>query len=128
MENAVYFPSWREAKAIGIGGDDLGDLKWALSSRGQLSGREVDLQVSGVEPYLCFYFPGSKLCSNSFFDSLSGLCVGGRSLFSSSIKEFESFVKGGEECLPNCWVCLGFVTHHEREWCLVGDGMSGRVM
>jgi len=128
MEDTMYLPGRWEAKAIGIRGNNLGDLEGALSLRGQLSGREVDLQVAGVEPYLRSYFPRGKFCSNSFFDCLSGFSVGGRSLFPSCIKEFESFVKGGEERLPDRRVGSGLEAHHERERCLVGDGMSGGVM
>jgi len=128
VENAMHLPSGRETKAVGIWGDNLGDLEGALSARGQFSGREVDLQVAGVKPYLCFYFPRGKLCSNPFFDCLSGFSVSGSSLFTSSIKEFKSFVKGREEHFPNRGVGSGLKAHHEREWCLVGDRMSGGVM
>jgi len=54
--------------------------------------------------------------------------MGCGSLFSSSIKEFESFVKSGEERLPDRRVGSGFETHHERERSLVGDGVSCQVM
>ena len=43
MEDAMHLPSWWEAKAIGIGGDNLRDLEGAFSSRGQFSGGKVDL-------------------------------------------------------------------------------------
>ena len=128
MENTVHFPGWWETKVIGVWGDNLRDFKRTLSLRGQFSGREIDLQVTGVEPNLCSYFPRGKLSSNPFFDCLSGLSVGGSSFLASSIKKFESFVKGREEHLPNWWVGSGFKTHHEREWRLVGDRMGGRVM
>jgi len=113
MEDAMHLPSWWEAKAIGIGGDNLRDFKRAFSSRGQFSGREIDLQVMGVEPDLCSYFPRGELCSNLFFDCLCGFSVGGSSLFVSSIKKFKSFVKGRKEHLSNGWVGSRFKTHHE---------------
>jgi len=37
MEDTVYLPGWREAKAIGIWRDNLRDLEGTLSSRGKLS-------------------------------------------------------------------------------------------
>jgi len=43
MEDAMHLPSWWEVKAVGVGGNNLGDLEGALSSRSQLSGGEVDL-------------------------------------------------------------------------------------
>jgi len=128
VEDAMYFPSWREAKVVGVRGNDLRDLEWTFLSRGQFSGREIDLQVSRVKPYLRSYFPRGKLCSYSFLDSLSSLCVSSRSLFSSSIEEFELFVKGREEHFPDHRVSSGLEAHHERERCLVGDGVSGRVV
>jgi len=128
VEDTMYLPGWWETKAIGVWGDNLRDLEGAFSSRGQFSRRKVNLQVSRVEPYLRSYFPRGKLCSNPFFDSLSGFSMSGRGFFPSSIKEFESFVKGREECLPNRGVGSGFKTHHEREWSLVGDRVGGRVM
>ena len=128
VEDTVYLPGWRKTKAIGVGRDNLGDLEGALSSRGQLSEREIDLQVSRVEPYLRSYFQRGKLCSNPFFNGLSGFSVSGGCLSSSGVKEFESFVKGREERLPNRWVCSGLKAHHERERCLVGDRVSGGVM
>ena len=128
MEDAVYFPSRWEAKTIGVRGDNLRDLERTFSSRGELSGGKVDLQVMEIKPYLRSYFPGGKLSSNPFFDSLGSLRVGGRGLFTSSIKEFESFVKGREERLPDRGVSSGFETHHEREWSLVGDRVDSGVM
>jgi len=50
-----------------------------------------------------------------------------KSLFAHSIKKFESFVKSREEYFSNQWVSLGFKAHHERELCLVGDRVGGRV-
>ena len=128
MEDTMYLPGRRETKAVGIWRDNLRDLKGAFPSRGQFSRRKVDLQVTRVEPYLRSYFPRGELCSNPFFDSLSGLGMSSRSLFSSGIKEFESFVKSREERLPDCRVGSGFKTHHERERSLVGDRVGGRVM
>jgi len=128
VEDTMYLPGWWEVKAVGIRGNDLRDLEGALSSRSQLLGGEVNLQVVGVKPNLRSYFPGGKFCSYTFFDSLSSLGVSGGSLFASSIKEFESFIKGREERFPNCGVSSGLKAHHERERCLVGDGMSSRVM
>jgi len=43
VEDAMHLPGRREAQAIGIGGDNLGDLERTFSSRGQFSGGEVDL-------------------------------------------------------------------------------------
>jgi len=54
--------------------------------------------------------------------------MGSGSLFPSSIKEFESFVKSREERLPDCGVGSGFKTHHERERSLVGDRVSSGVV
>jgi len=85
MEDAVHLPGRREVKAVGVWRDNLGDLEGAFLTRGQFSGGEVDLQVTRVKPDLCFYFPGGELCSNPFFNCLSGLCVGSRSLLASSI-------------------------------------------
>ena len=113
MEDTMYLPGRWEMKTIGVGQNNLGDLKGALSTRGQFSRRKIDLQVARVKPYLHSYFPRGELCSNLFFDCLSSLSVGGGSLFSSSIKEFESFVKGREERFPYSGVSSGFKTHHE---------------
>jgi len=113
VEDTVHLPSRREAKAVGIRGNNLRDLEGAFLSRGQFSEREVDLQVTRVKPNLCSYFPGGKHCSNLFFDCLSSLSMDGGSLFVSSIQEFESFVESGKECLPNRRVCSGFEIHHE---------------
>jgi len=113
VENAMHFPSWWETKAIGVWGDNLRDFKRAFSLRGQLSAREIDLQVTGVEPDLCSYFPRGEFCSDLLFDCLGGLSVGSSSLFVSSIQKFESFIKGREEHLPNGWVGSGFKTHHK---------------
>jgi len=88
----MRLPNRREAKAVGIRGDNLRDLKGAFSSRGQFSGGEVDLQVMRVKPNLCSYFPRGELRSNSFFNSLGCLSMSRGCLFASSIKEFESFV------------------------------------
>ena len=128
MEDTMHLPSWWEAKAISIGRNNLGDFKRALLSRGQFSGGEIDLQVTGVEPYLRSYFPGGKFCSNLFFDCLSGFGMGSGSLSTSSVKEFESFIKGREERFSDQWVGSGFETHHERERHLIGDRVDGRVM
>jgi len=128
VEDTVHLPGRWESKAIGIRRYYLRDLKGTLSSRGQFSGGEVDLQVARVEPNLRSYFPRGKLCSNPFFDCLSGFSMGSSSLFVSSIKEFESFIKSREEHLPNCGVGSGLKAHHEREWRLVGDRVSGGVM
>jgi len=85
MEDTVHFPSRGKGKAVGIRGDDLRDFEGALLSRGQFSGGEVNLQVMRVELDLCSYFPGGELHSNPFFDCLSCLSMGSRSLFVSSI-------------------------------------------
>jgi len=37
VEDTMYLPGWREAKAIGVRRDNLRDLEGALSSRGELS-------------------------------------------------------------------------------------------
>ena len=92
VEDSMHLPGRREAKAVGVRGDNLRDLKGAFSLRGQFLGREVDLQVMRVKPDLCSYFPGGELRSNPFFNSLSCLSMGSGSLFASSIKDFESFV------------------------------------
>jgi len=113
MEDAMHLPGRWESKAVGVRGDNLRDFKWAFSSRGQFSRGEINLEVTGVKPYLRSYFPGGELSSNPFFNCLGGFGVSGGSLFASSIKEFESFVKGREERFPNRGVGSGFKTHHE---------------
>jgi len=45
MKDTMHLPSRREAKAVGIGRDNLRDLEGAFLSRGQFSEGEVDLQV-----------------------------------------------------------------------------------
>jgi len=84
--------------------------------------------VNPVKPNLCSYFSWGKLCSNPFLDCLSSLSMSGGHLFVSSIKEFKSFVESGEECLSNQGVSSGLEAHHEREQCLVGNRVGGRVM
>jgi len=128
VEDAMHLPGQRESKAIGVRGDNLGDFERAFSSRGQFSGREVNLQVKRVKPDLCSYFPGGELHSNPFFDSLSCLSVGGGSLFASSIEDFELFIESREECLSNQRVGSGLKAHHERERCFVGNRVGGGVM
>jgi len=128
MEDTMHLPSGREAKAIGVWGDNLRDLERAFSLRSQFSGREVDFQVTGIKPYLRSYFPRGKFGSNPFFDCLSGFSVGGSSLSMGGREKFESFVKGGEEHFPKGGVGSGLEAHHEREWSLVGDRVSSGVM
>jgi len=57
-----------------------------------------------------------------FFD------MGSSGFFASSIKVFEVFVKGREECFPDGQVGSGFEAHHQKEWHLVGNRVNGRVM
>ena len=128
MEDSVHLSSRREAKVLGIGRDNLRDFKRAFLSRGQFLGGEVNLQIMRVEPNLYSYFPGGELHSNPFFDCLSSLSMSGGGLFVSSIKEFETFVKSGKECLSDRGVSLGFKIHQEHEWHLIGNGMGGRVV
>ena len=128
VEDAMHLPGQRELKVIGVRRDNLGDFKRAFSLRGQFSGREVNLQVTRVEPDLCSYFPGGELHSNPFFDSLSCLSVGGGSLFASSIKDFKLFIESGKECLSNRGVGLGLKAHHEQERHLVGNRVGGGVI
>jgi len=85
MEDTMHLPGRREAKAVGIGRDNLRDFEGAFSLRGQFSGREVDLQVTGVKPDLCSYFPRGELRFNPFFNCLSGFSMSSGSLFASGI-------------------------------------------
>jgi len=128
MEDSMHLPGRRESKAVGVWGDNLRDLEGAFLSRGQFSTGEVDFQVTRVKPNLHSYFPRGKFRSNSFLDCLSGLSMGGSSLFSGSIEEFKSFVEGREERFPNRGVGSGFKTHHEREQHLVGYRVSSGVV
>jgi len=43
VEDSVHLPGRREAKAVGIQGDNLRDLEGAFSSRGQFLEGEIDL-------------------------------------------------------------------------------------
>jgi len=128
MENPMHFPGWREAKAVGIGGDDLKDFEGAFSARVHLSRGKVNLQISGVKPDLHSYFPRGELHSNPFFDCLSSLGMSGGGFLASSIKEPKMFVESGKKCLSNGQVSLWFKTHHEGEQHLVGDEVGGRVV
>jgi len=101
MEDTVHLPSRREAKVIGVGGDNLRNLERAFSLRGQFPRGEVDFQVVRVQQNLHSYFPRSKLCSNPFLYHLSGLSVSSGSLFTSGIQKFETFVESREEHLSN---------------------------
>ena len=115
MEDTMHLPGWREAKVIGIRGDNLRDLKRAFSMKGQFLGREVDLQVMRVKPDLCSYFPRGELHSNPFFFCLSCLSMSSGSLFASSIEKFKSFVESRKECISKQGIGLELEAHHEQE-------------
>jgi len=115
MEDTMHLPGRRKAKVIGVRGNNLRDFEGAFLTRGQFSGGEVDLQVTRIKPNLCSYFPGGKLCSNSFFNSLSCFSVSDGCLFASSLKDFKSFIKSRKERLSNRRVRSGLEAHHERE-------------
>jgi len=100
VEDAMHLPGWWESKAVGVRGNNLRDFEWAFSSRGQFSRGEVNLQVSRVKPYLRSYFPRGELCSNPFFDCLSGFGVSGGSLFAGSIKESSRLSRAGKNVFP----------------------------
>ena len=53
--------------------------------------------------------------------------MGGSSLFLSSIKEFDMFVKSGKACSSNRQESPRFEVHHEEEWCLLGNEVNDRV-
>ena len=66
VEDTMHLPSRQELKAVGIGGDNLRDLKGFFSLRGQFSGRELIFKLQESSQTFAPTFQGvnfAPICS-----------------------------------------------------------------